>query len=203
MGFWASLLGGRPGLINGADGPLVVIMKDLVQEFDEREGPGQGLEYLLAATILMGIFQMLLAFVAVGRFLRLVPRSVIIGFLDGVAVVIGLAQTSNFKDNNGKFIEGEELGNFLIIVVVTMITVAIAPKITKFIPAAFLGIVVGTGLEKLAGFGTRTIEDIIPISGEFPTPRWPNVPFNAATFSAIVGPAFNYAAIGKHHKLAT
>ena len=126
-----SLLGGRPGMISGATGALAVVMVGLVVN--------HGVEYLFATVILMGILQIAFAVFKLGKFIRMVPYPVMLGFVNGLAIVIFLAQFNHFKmiDENGitTWMSGEALYVMLGLTLFTALLIYLIPKVTKFIPA--------------------------------------------------------------------
>ncbi len=122
-----SLFGGRPGMISGATGALAVVMVSLVAT--------HGVQYLFAAVILMGILQVAAGVLQLGRFIRLVPHPVMLGFVNGLAIVIFLAQFEQFKitgaDGAKEWIGGLPLAYMLGLVALTMVVIHVVPKITK------------------------------------------------------------------------
>ena len=107
IGFITSIFGGRPGMISGATGALAVVMVALVAEGNAMgvEGENLGLYYLFATVILMGIIQMLAGFLMLGKFIRLIPHPVMMGFVNGLAIVIFLSQLKMFMTfENGNFV---------------------------------------------------------------------------------------------------
>ena len=137
VGLITALFGGRPGMISGATGALAVVMVSLVVT--------HGVEYLFATVILMGILQILAGILRWGKFIRMVPHPVMLGFVNGLAIVIGLAQLTQFKvkdaAGNAVWMSGTPLYIMLALVVLTMAIIWLAPKITKAIPAPLLAIV--------------------------------------------------------------
>jgi len=138
VGLITALIGGRPGMISGATGALAVVMVALVSS--------HGVEYLFATVILMGVFQIIAAFLRLGKFIRLVPYPVMLGFVNGLAIVIFLAQMSQFQitdiSGNKQWMEGQNLVVMLLLVIATMIVIWGIPKITNIIPAPLAGIIV-------------------------------------------------------------
>ena len=137
VGLITALIGGRPGMISGATGALAVVMVALVSS--------HGVEYLFATVVLMGIFQITAAFLRLGKFIRLVPYPVMLGFVNGLAIVIFLAQMSQFQitdlSGNKQWMEGQTLLIMLLLVIITMIVIWVMPKITTIIPAPLAGII--------------------------------------------------------------
>jgi SulP family sulfate permease len=127
VGLVTALFGGRPGMISGATGALAVVMVSLVSQ--------HGVEYLFATVVLMGILQLLAGVFHLGKFIRMVPRPVMLGFVNGLAIVIFLAQLSQFKvtDENQvqHWMQGTQLYLMLGLVVLTMVLIYVTPKLTK------------------------------------------------------------------------
>ena len=123
-----SLFGGRPGMISGATGALAVVMTSLVVT--------HGVQYLFATVILMGIFQMSAGILHLGRFIKMVPYPVMIGFVNGLAIVIFLAQLTQFKTvdslGNEVWIAGSTLYVMLAIIAFTMAISYLVPRFTNF-----------------------------------------------------------------------
>jgi len=126
-----SVFGGRPGMISGATGALAVVMVGLVVN--------HGVEYLFATVILMGLLQLIFAFFKLGKFIRMVPYPVMLGFVNGLAIVIFLAQFNHFKviDDLGisTWMSGTALYTMLALTLFTATLIYLIPKLTKFIPA--------------------------------------------------------------------
>ena len=131
VGLVTALFGGRPGMISGATGALAVVMVSLVS--------AHGVEYLFAAVVLMGILPIAAGLLRLGRFIRLVPQPVMLGFVNGLAIVIFLAQLSQFKVENAvgelEWMSGWQLYLMLALVGVTMALIWLMPRVTKAIPA--------------------------------------------------------------------
>ncbi|HYQ56730.1 MAG TPA: SulP family inorganic anion transporter, partial [Draconibacterium sp.] len=119
MGLVTSVFGGRPGMISGATGAMAVVMVSLVQQ-GNAIGAGQGLQYLFAALILAGTIQTIFGIFKLGKFIRLVPHSVMMGFVNGLAIVIFLSQLQMFKSGN-EWLSGTPLLTMLGLVGLTML----------------------------------------------------------------------------------
>ena len=136
VGLITALYGGRPGMISGATGALAVVMVELVVT--------HGVQYLFATVVLMGIFQLLAGIFHLGKFIRMVPRPVMLGFVNGLAIVIFLAQLSQFKvpDANGvqQWMQGQQLFIMMGLVFLTMLLIYLVPKVTQTIPAPLVAI---------------------------------------------------------------
>src|SRR5690606_7813560 len=187
MGLVTAVLGGRPGMISGATGAIAVVIVALAIS--------HGVEYVFATVILAGIIQMLAGVLRLGKLIRLVPHSVIFGFVNGLAIIIFMSQLDQFKTLNeaGEMIwlTGEALYILLGLVLLTMLIIWGLPKLTKAIPASLVAILVVFGIVVFMGIDTKTVGDIASINGGFPPFHIPNVPFNFDTLVLI----FPYAAI--------
>ena len=165
VGLVTAIFGGRPGMISGATGALAVVMVSLVAT----HGP----EYLFATVVLMGILQMLAGALHLGKFIRLVPYPVMLGFVNGLAIVIFLAQFEQFKIADGHgghaWMQGRELILMLGLAFLTMIVVWGSNKLTKAVPAPLTGILVTTGVVLGFGLDVRNVGDMASIAGGLPS----------------------------------
>lgn len=189
-----AILGGRPAMISGAAGATAVILVDLVS----KHGP----EYLFAAVILMGVIQFLIGVFKLGKFVRLVPRAAMMGFLNGLAIVIFSAQFLHFK-KDGQFISGNTLYIMLGLVALTMTIIQFLPKLTKAIPAPLVAILTVTGLSVAFGLDTKTISDIAKIEKGLPSFGFPTVPFTFETLKIVFPYALVMAIVGLMESLLT
>ena len=183
MGLVSALFGGRPGMISGATGAVAVVLVSLVKS--------HGLEYIFATVILAGLIQVLAGVLRLGKFIRLVPQSVIYGFVNGLAIVIFSAQLAQFKDEQGAWLQGTALFLMFGLVLFSMLIIWGLPKLTKAIPASLTAILIIFGLVSLFQLDTKTVGDISSIKGSFPPFHLPVVPISWSTLSII----FPYAAI--------
>ncbi len=199
VGLITAVIGGRPGMISGATGALAVVMVSLVAL--------HGVEYLFATVVLMGLIQILIGVLRLGKFIRMVPHPVMLGFVNGLAIVIFLAQLSTFqiKDSNGEsqWLQGEQLWVMLGLVVLTMAIIRYLPKLTKAIPSALAAIIVVSLAVILLGMDSRTVGDLASIAGGLPEFHIPMVPFNGETLWIILPYAIILAAIGLIESLLT
>ncbi|MCF8450466.1 MAG: SulP family inorganic anion transporter [Taibaiella sp.] len=199
MGLVTSVLGGRPGMISGATGAVAVVIVALVKT--------HGQEYIFATVILAGILQMLAGVLKLGKFIRLVPQSVMYGFVNGLAIVIFMAQLSQFKtiDINGvqHWLTGSGLYVMLGFVLLTMVIIWGMPKITKAIPASLTAILVVSAIIIGVGIDTKTVGDIASVKGGFPPFHIPLVPFSFDTLSVIFPYALIVAGVGLIESLLT
>jgi SulP family sulfate permease len=186
-------------MISGATGALAVVMVSLVAL--------HGVEYLFATVVLMGLIQVLIGVLRLGKFIRMVPHPVMLGFVNGLAIVIFLAQLSTFqiKDSNGEmqWLQGEQLWIMLGLVVLTMAIIRYLPKLTKAIPSALAAIIVVSLAVILLGMDSRTVGDLASIAGGLPEFHIPMVPFNMETLWIILPYAIILAAIGLIESLLT
>ncbi len=194
-----SLFGGRPGMISGAAGSLAVVMVSLVSQ--------HGVQYLFATVVLMGIFQILFGIFRLGKFIRMVPHPVMLGFVNGLAIVIFLAQLSHFKmkapDGTETWMTGSSMAIMLALVALTMAVSWFLPKITKAFPAPLAGILVCSAVAIGFGLHTRSVGDLAAISGSLPSFHIPMVPLNMETLHIIVPYALILAAVGLIETLLT
>lgn len=199
VGLITATFGGRPGMISGATGALAVVMVSLVKI--------HGVEYLFATVVLMGILQAIAGIFRLGKFIRMVPYPVMLGFVNGLAIVIFLAQLGQFKiqdaAGNLAWMQGEALITMLAVVAVTMAVIYLMPKITTKFPAPLAGILVASLVVIFGGVDTRTVGDMAAISGGFPSFHIPLVPLNFETFYIIFPYAVILAAIGLIESLLT
>lgn len=206
VGLITALFGGRPGMISGATGALAVVMVALVAQ--------HGVEYLFATVVLMGLLQIFAGVMQWGKFIRLVPHPVMLGFVNGLAIVIFLAQMTQFKVpgsvvsnghgmTGGEWLSGGPMYMMLGLVMATMAIIWVMPRITKFIPAPLAGI--GIVAAVVIGFGLDVprVGDLASISGGLPTWHIPMVPLNWATIEIILPYAVILAAIGLIESLLT
>lgn len=203
-----SILGGRPGMISAAAGSLAVVMLDLVL--------AHGVEYLFAAVILMGVFQLLIGFFKLGKFVRMVPVPVVLGFVNGLAIVIFLAQLKQFKTADGQWLANDALWTMLGVVAATMALVYLLPKITKAVPSALAAIVLVSLVVIFAGIETTTVGDLASVEGSLSgfffgvegEPQLsgfhlPFVPFTVETLLIILPYALVLTIIGTSESLMT
>ena len=206
VGLVTAVLGGRPGMISGATGALAVVMVALVAE--------HGVEYLFATVVLMGILQIIAGVMQWGKFIRLVPHPVMLGFVNGLAIVIFLAQLTQFKvpgtaevsghgSSGGEWLSGSSLYMMLALVVLTMFIIYIMPRITRIIPSPLAGIGVVAGLVIFFGLDVPRVGDMASIQGTLPPFHIPSVPLNWETLEIIFPYAVILAAIGLIESLLT
>ena len=197
--FVTAILGGRPGMISGATGAVAVIFIGLIVELKEAFPgitPDNILHYVFATVIVAGLLQITAGFLRLGKFIRLVPHPVMFGFVNGLAIIIFMAQFPNFYNK----VTGDLLSTtpFLIMLGLTLLTMVIIwglPKLTKAIPSSLVAILVVSIIVIFGGIDTLTVADTMgdgeSISGGFPPISIPQIDFSWTSFSII----FPYAAI--------
>lgn len=195
VGLVASIFGGRPGMISGATGAIAVIIAPLALM--------HGVEYVFAAVILAGVFQIGAGLFKLGKLMRLVPQPVIFGFVNGLAIIIGGSQISQFKDASGAWLQGKDMYVFCGLVALAMLIIALLPKLTKAIPGGLVAIVVVFALAYGLDIDTKTVGDIASISGGFPPFHLPNLSFNLETFQIILPFSVIIASVGLIESLLT
>ena len=199
VGLVTALIGGRPGMISGATGALAVVMVSLVSE--------HGTAYLFATVVLMGIIQILVGVLRWGKFIRMVPHPVMLGFVNGLAIVIGAAQLEQFKTisetGDKSWITGTELYLTLGLVGATMLVIYVMPKLTKTIPAPLVAIVAISAI--VLGFDLQVTQvgDLAALAGGLPEFQVPMVPFTFETLMIILPYAVILSAIGLIESLLT
>ncbi|MDA8693863.1 SulP family inorganic anion transporter [Pseudomonadales bacterium] len=211
VGLITACIGGRPGMISGATGALAVVMVALVAD--------HGVEYLFATVVLMGILQISAGIFKLGKFIRMVPHPVMLGFVNGLAIVIFLAQLSQFGTAgepgwlSGTFMEGSiidvawlegtEMQLLVGLVAITMIIIHFLPRITTIIPSSLAAIAAVTLLVFGLDLDTRVVGDVASIKGGLPSFHIPMVAINLETLGIILPYAIILAAIGLIESLLT
>ena len=199
VGLVTSIIGGRPGMISGATGALAVVMVALVAQ--------HGVQYLFATVVLMGILQVIAGALHLGKFIRLVPHPVMLGFVNGLAIVIFLAQMGQFQivgvDGISTWMQGSQLYTMIGLTALTMAVIHFFPLISKTIPAPLVGIVVTFGVAVGLGLDVRTVGDMASIAGDLPSFIIPDVPFSFETLRIILPYAVILALIGLIESLLT
>jgi SulP family sulfate permease len=217
IGFVTSIFGGRPGMISGATGALAVVMVSLVAEGNAlgAEGENLGLYYLFATVILMGIIQMLAGILKLGKFIRLIPHPVMMGFVNGLAIVIFLSQLKMFTIfENGEqiWMQGTQLWIMVGLVGLTMGIMFGLPKLTKKLPEALIAILVVSAIAIFGNLDVATVGSFIRDGGgeglkgglpQFQLDLFSKVPFNFQTIKFIFPYALILAAIGLIESLMT
>ncbi len=195
VGMITSILGGRPGMISGATGALAVVMVALVVE--------HGVQYLFATVILMGFLQIAFGLFKLGKFIRLVPHPVFLGFVNGLAMVIFLAQIGHFKTTDGVWITNDALVIMGGLILLTMAIIYYLPKLTTALPSTLVAIVTGSAIAIIFNLDTKTVGDMASISGSLPSFSIPNIPWTLETLYIILPYSVILALIGLIESLLT
>ena len=220
VGFITSILGGRSGMISGATGAMAVAMVGIVTIY--------GAEYLFAAVFLTGLIQIGAGVLHLGKFIRLVPYPVMLGFVNGLAIVIFLAQLGQFKGTsephavegeavvaphsaldvvfNGGWLQGTQLNLMVGLTFLTMFIIWVFPKVPKLgklLPSSLVSILVVSCLVIFMGLDTKTVGDMASVAGGWPEFHIPMVPFTLETLWIILPVSFTLAAIGLIESLLT
>ena len=199
VGLITALVGGRPGMISGATGALAVVMVALVMD--------HGAEYLFATVVLMGILQLIAGILKLGKFIRMVPQPVMLGFVNGLAIVIGISQLSQFKTINAfgesVWISGDTLIYSVIFIALTMYIIWLLPKITKALPSTLVAILFTTILVLVLKIDIPSVGDLASVKGGLPDFSIPSVPLEIETLKIIFPYALILAAIGLIESLLT
>ncbi len=207
MGLVAAVVGGRPGMITGATGAVAVVIVSLVMQ--------HGTEYLFAAVVLMGLIQVLFGVLRLGKFIRLVPHPVFLGFVNGLALVILLAQLDQFKlrdragqvltdaAGNVQWVSGEALWVMLGLILLTMAIIHLLPRFTTAVPSTLAAIIAGTLVTLGFGLDTQTVGDLASIRGGLPAFHIPAVPFDLETLRIVFPYAVIMALVGLIESLLT
>jgi len=217
IGLITSIFGGRPGMISGATGALAVVMVTLVAKGNAMGAVGEnlGLYYLFATVILMGVIQSLAGVFKLGKFVRLIPHPVMMGFVNGLAIVIFLSQLNLFKTNlEGEltWMQGSQLWIMLGLVAVTMGIMFGLPKLNKKLPEALIAIVVVSAIVIFGNINVATVGSFIREGGgeglkgglpQFQLDIFNKIPFTWETFTFIGPYALILAAIGLIESLMT
>ncbi|MBO2645355.1 SulP family inorganic anion transporter [Shewanella algae] len=208
MGLITALIGGRPGMISGATGAMAVVMTSLVVS--------HGVSYLFAAVVLAGIIQITAGALRLGKFIRIVPYPVMIGFVNGLAIVIFLAQLGQFQVKVGEeemaWLPGADIWLMLALIAMTMAIIHFLPKLTTAVPSSLVAILAVTALVVGLDLDTRNVLDYLrnmsgnpeaTIAGTLPSFAIPAVPFNLETLYITAPYAVILAAVGLIESLLT
>ncbi len=220
MGFITAVVGGRSGMISGATGATAVAMVGLVVIY--------GTEYLFATLVLTGVIQIAAGAFKLGKFIRLVPHPVMLGFVNGLAIVIFLAQLGQFKSFgnsnsqdlidldkghsainvvfSGGWMSGSNLITMIGLTALTMFIIWLLPKVPKVgktFPAPLVSIILISAVALLLNLDTRSVGDLSSVSGGLPIFHIPSVPFNLSTFFIILPFSITIAGIGIIESLLT
>jgi len=198
-GLVAAMFGGRPGLISGGAGATVVTLIGLIKL--------HGLDYAFAAVAMAGVIQLIVGIFKWAKYIRLVPSSVMYGFVNGLAVIIFSAQLEQFKtaapDGQMEWLTGTPMMIMAGLVALTVLITWLFPKISKAVPSSLMAIIVVFTIVLVFGIETKTVGDISPISGSLPPFHIPNVPLTWETFMIILPAGAIVAAVGLTEGLLT
>ena len=208
VGLMTSIFGGRPGMISGATGSMAVVMVALVAD--------HGVQYLFVAVFFAGILQVLAGIFKLGKFIRIVPTPVMIGFVNGLAIIIFLAQLAQFKMPNAQgvmdWLPQDKMWIMLALVALTMAIIHFLPKFTKAVPSSLAAIIVVTVLVQVFHLDTRTVVDFLrsmagndsaTLAGDLPTFALPQVPYTWETLKIVLPYSVILAAVGLIESLLT
>lgn len=198
MGIVTAILGGRPGMISGGAGATVIVLIALAST--------HGVQYLFGAIILAGLMQILVGVFKLGKFVRLIPQPVMYGFLNGLAVIIFMAQVAQFKivkDGISTWMEGSALYIMLGLTLLTIAIVYVFPKFTKVVPASLVAIMFVFGITYFFNIDTKKVIDIASVSGSLPSFNIPEIPLNIETLKIIFPYSLIMAGVGLIESLLT
>lgn len=208
VGLITAVFGGRPGMISGATGALAVVLVSLVS--------AHGIQYMFAAVLLMGCIQIGAGVLRLGKFIRMVPHPVMLGFVNGLAIVIFLAQLGQFKTpgpaGEPVWMTGVPMYTMCGLAAATMAIIHLLPKLTRTVPASLVAIVAVTGSTMLFNIDTPTVVDFLrtmtkdptaTLAGGLPSFALPMVPLNFETLSIILPYSIILAAVGLIESLLT
>jgi len=181
-----SFTGGRPAMISAATGAVALLMGTLVRD--------HGLDYLFAATILTGIIQLIFGVLKIARFMKFIPRSVMVGFVNALAILIFMAQVPHFVG----------VSNMTYVVAgITLLIIYVLPRFTKAVPSALVAIIAMTVFAIFGHFDLRTVGDLGEMKQSLPAFMIPNIPFNFETLAIIFPTAFALSIVGLLESLLT
>jgi sulfate permease, SulP family len=210
LGIVTAVLGGRPGMISGATGAVAVVFLGLVSalKLKNPDITTDGItQYVFVTVILAGLLQLIAGFLKLGKLMRLVPHPVIFGFVNGLAIIIFMSQLTQFTTDstnpNAPWMQGSQLYTFFGLVSFAMLIIWGLPKVSKAVPAGLVAILSVFGLVYFFSIDTRTVGDIASVSGGFPVPSIPDVPYNWDTLVLIFPFAAIVAGVGLIESLLT
>lgn len=181
-----AFVGGRPGMISAATGAMALLMVPLVKD--------HGLDYLLAATVLTGIIQVIFGVFKIAKVMKFIPRAVMIGFVNALAILIFMAQVPHFIGISSMT---------YVFAGITLVIVYVVPRFFKSIPAPLIAIVLLTIVAMYSNMDLRTVGDLGAITRTLPEFFFPNVPFTFETLAIIFPYSFALAIVGLLESLLT
>ncbi|OWY26803.1 SulP family inorganic anion transporter [Herbaspirillum robiniae] len=193
-----AIFGGRPGMISGAAGSMAVVIVALVVQ--------HGAQYFLATVVLSGLVMLLFGALRLGKLVRMVPHPVMLGFVNGLAIVIAMAQLEHFRHDTPsgpQWLQGSQLAIMLGLTLLTMLVTWLLPRVTRAVPPA-LAAILGVGvLTQVLNVPTPTLGDMAKIAGGLPLFHFPEVPLNLETLKIIAPYAVLMAIVGLLETLLT
>lgn len=185
MSLIISIFGGRTGMISAAAGAMALVLASLVKD--------HGIEYMLAATVLTGVFQVILGFFKIGNLLKFIPRPVMIGFVNALGIMMFKSQLPYFK------------GSFILIIlgVIGITIIYLLPRLTRVVPSPIISIIIVTLIVVVFKIDVTTLGDMGKINSELPKFLMPNIPFNMETFKIILPYAISLSLVGLVESLLT
>jgi sulfate permease, SulP family len=196
-----AVIGGRPGMISGATGSMAVVIVSLVSQYS--------INYLFATIVLTGLLQIAVGFFGLGKLIRILPKPVMVGFVNGLAIVIFIAQLQQFKitvHGVSQWLSPEPLMIMIALVLVAMVITHCLPKVTKRLPSALMAIISVTVLTHIFNIDTRIVGDMMgghQVAAGLPTFSWLQVPFTLETLKIILPYAVILCIIGLSESLMT
>jgi len=197
-----ALIGGRPGMISGATGSMAVVYIVIVKQY--------GIEYLFATVILTGLLEIVIGSLKLSKFIRILPKSVMVGFVNGLAIVIFIAQLNQFKvlDSSGTYswLHGVSLYIMIALVLLAMIVTHYLPKITKALPSALTAIIIVSGVVIFFNIPARIVQDMMSsadVSAHFPLFSFPHISYHVSTLISLLPYALVLSIIGLSESLMT
>ena len=206
-----SILGGRPGMISGATGAVAVIFVGLILQLKEAFPgitPDEILHYVFATVIVAGLLQIAAGVLRLGKFIRLVPHPVMFGFVNGLAIIIFMAQFPNFYEKStGELLSTMPFAIMLGLTLLTMLIIWGLPKLTKAVPSSLVAIIVVSVIVIFGGVDTMTVADTMAagetIKGGFPPLSIPSIPLTMQSVAIILPFAGIVAGVGLIESLLT
>lgn len=207
-----AIIGGRPGMISGATGSMAIVMVSIMMLFPG--DPATGMCYLFATVLLTGIIEVIFGVLGFGKFIRMMPKSVMIGFVNGLAIVIFLAQIHSFQTSAPgvqptTWIEGSSLWVMIALVILAMAITHYLPRFTKALPSALTAIIIVSLIVMFIPFPESihlpTVGSLMAMSGDAVSHGFsiPHVPLTLESLKIIVPYAFVLAVIGLSESLMT
>ncbi|MEU5088828.1 SulP family inorganic anion transporter [Streptomyces sp. NPDC021356] len=186
MAMVIAFAGGRPAMISAATGAVALVVAPVVR--------AHGLGYLIATVILAGVFQAILGALGVAKLMRFVPRSVMVGFVNALGILLFTAQIPNLRDVPWAVYPLVAAGLALMV---------LFPRLTKAVPAPLVAIAILTAITVAAGIAVPTVGDQGTLPSALPVPGLPDVPFTLHTLAVIAPYAFAMALVGLMESMMT